>query len=172
MMRLTVLPFVAGCLVAMLGILTLPWAVPEAAEQHSTTQQLLEERYGVKWPESELLALSVDRAVEKHGGSVATTLAQIHVETSYNPRISAAGAIGYMQVRPKFWKNSKDCPYNVYDRYENVFLGVCILQLYKLQFGNEDDALIAYNVGPSAVETFTAGVRYRNKVLAEAKELK
>ena len=144
----------------------------QAAPQNSNTQQLLEERYSVKWPESELLALSIDKAVAKHGGSVATTLAQIHVETSYKPRTSSEGAIGYMQVRPKFWRNSKECPYNVYDKYENVFLGVCILQLYQQQYGNEADALIAYNVGPSAVETFTAGVRYRNKVLAEAKELK
>lgn len=136
-------------------------------------KQRLESRYKVKAPTSELLATAIVRAVEKEGGSVDTTLAQIHVETSYSAySVSHKGAVGYMQVMPKYWSNNKACPYSVYDRYENVFLGVCIMHQYTLQFGNEADALVAYNIGPSSIEDLAAGIRYRNKVLKEVGDMK
>lgn len=163
--------YLIGCtcaVVVLVGVGIGAIARPDQEVNYSSTQQLLEERYSVKWPESELLALAVYLAVEKHGGSVELTLAQIQVESSFKPRTSKSGAVGFMQVRPQFWHKSKECPYNVYDKYENVFAGVCILQHYRVKYGNIEDALVAYNVGPSAVETLAAGYKYRNKVLAEA----
>lgn len=147
----------------ILSVFTDYHAYPVPAPQ--TTQSILEERYKVAWPESELLALAIDRAVATHGGTAELTMAQIAIESSFKPRTSKAGAVGFMQVRPKFWHKSEECPYNVYDKYENVFAGVCILQHYKVKYGNIEDALVAYNIGPGTLGT---GPQYRTRVLKEA----
>lgn len=134
----------------------------------STSQPLLEKKYKVAWPESELLGHAVDVAANKYDIPRTLLLAIINQETHFKPRTSKAGAVGYMQVRPQFWHRSKQCPYNVYDTHANVIAGACVLDYYRDKLGSIEDALVAYNVGPSAVHTYEQGVKYRNDVLAQA----
>jgi soluble lytic murein transglycosylase-like protein len=143
----------------------------KSAPEPLSTRTLLETHYKVTWPESALLAVAVDEAVAKHGGSVAVVLAQINTETHFRPRKSSEGAMGYMQVMP-VWNNSKECPYNIYEKYENVLAGVCVLSHYQQKYGNLEDALVAYNIGPNSTKGYSKGVQYRNKVLKEAEKVK
>lgn len=135
----------------------------------TSSQSVLESKYKIAWPESELLGHSVDVAARKYGINRNVILAVINQETHFRPRTSKAGAIGYMQVRPEFWHKSNICPYNVYDTHINVIAGTCVLAYYRKRLGTLEDALIAYNVGPSAIQTYEQGVQYRDAVLRGSK---
>ncbi len=90
-------------------------------------------------------------------------LAIIKVESQFNPRaISSVGAIGLMQVMPivvrevKGQINLSGRP-DLYDPAKNVHIGMHYFKYLVERFGDIKKALIAYNLGPTALDKRLSG---------------
>lgn len=80
-------------------------------------------------------------------------LALIKVESSFvMDAISHRNAVGLTQIRPSVWKDETE--YNLYNPAENIMAGAQILRNYKIECGNWECALKAYNIG---ITNFKAG---------------
>jgi hypothetical protein len=82
---------------------------------------------------------------------IALALAVMEQESHFNPNAkSHAGARGLMQIMRTTYKDiTKHTNYDaLYDPKVNIRIGVAILADYIKQFGNLEDGLRAYNVGP------------------------
>ena len=86
-------------------------------------------------------------ASEKYGVPHIYLIAAVAEESSFREDAeSFAGAIGPMQVIPRFWADKTEYDPNVF--YDNIQLGAYILQHYKSKCGNTwECAFKAYNVG-------------------------
>lgn len=105
-------------------------------------------------------------------------LAVIQVESEFAPRaVSNRGAIGLMQVMPKtgeYVAKENGISYNgrksLYDPLLNVKLGIRYLSFLSERYDNTENALAAYNYGPSNFEKALSANRktfgYVKKVLS------
>mgnify|MGYP001585037015 CR=1 FL=1 len=136
----------------------------------SWIQTVLEDKYEVKYPDSALMAKTIYLASSDLNYDYRLLMAQIQVETEYRCRTEkTSGAEGCMQIRKKYWKDTcKD--YDISDKYQNIFAGVCAMKHYSKATGNVADALIAYNIGITSFKqekNLLEGFTYRNSVINE-----
>lgn len=113
----------------------------------------------------------VKASARRYGVPPRLVAAVVHVETHADPRIlvSSAGAIGPMQLMPHTARRVLNV--NPWDRRQNIQGGAHYLAILISRFGSVWKALVAYNAGPTAVESGhppRASVRYANKVIALA----
>ena len=95
-----------------------------------------------------------NRVAEKYGLDPLLVMAMIKVESNFNPSaLSSAGAVGLLQVMPETlsWMNEKSSKnFALSPPASNIEAGIFYLKYLIRKFGNLKDALMAYNVGPSA----------------------
>ncbi|OAL86230.1 transglycosylase [Acinetobacter sp. SFD] len=101
--------------------------------------------------------------------------AVIRQESTYRSQAtSPAGAVGLMQVIPRYWQQT--CPGDLYSENSNIQCGTYILAKYTQSSGNWKKALAYYNVGPSGYENNRKmrkqGKRYAKQVKQHKKILK
>ena len=101
--------------------------------------------------------------------------AVIRQESTYRSQAtSPAGAVGLMQVIPRYWQQT--CPGDLYNESSNIQCGTYILSKYNQSSGDWKKALAYYNVGPSGYENNRKmrkqGKRYANRVKQHKKMLK
>ena len=89
-------------------------------------------------------------------------VAALATESSFRKNVvSKAGAIGPMQIIPKFWAGTENYDPNIF--HDNIQLGSFILSEYKKQCGGTwECAFKAYNVGIT---------NYKNKKLLKSQEI-
>lgn len=95
---------------------------------------------------------------EQYGVSPFLVLSLIDVESHFRPEaVSRRGAVGLMQLLPgtaaEVATNSGLIwhPALLVDPKANIELGLRYMAMLKKQFGSEEDALTAYNIGPGAL---------------------
>ena len=93
---------------------------------------------------------------------VANVLAQMRYESNFNTNAkSDAGAEGLMQIMPEtreyLMLKMKSPLLNSWDINDNVMMGCFYMAEQMAKFGNWEDALRAFNAGPTAVRRFKAG---------------
>ena len=101
--------------------------------------------------------------------------AVIRQESTYRSQVvSPAGAVGLMQIIPKYWQQR--CPGSLFNEANNIACGSYILSHYHDLTGNWKKALAYYNVGPagykSSWKTKRQGKRYAKQVKQHEKALK
>ena len=94
------------------------------------------------------------------GVPVDLALALANQESGFNPKaLSAAGAIGVMQLKPG---TARGLGVNPYDVLENIQGGIKYLAQQLKTFGGDvSKALAAYNAGPGAVQTYNGVPPYK-----------
>lgn len=150
---------------------TAPENLPPVQEE-KVIQQVVES-YGVKSPESRLMAMAIVDAAQKEQVPSTLIVAMVFTESTFNGNAkSKKNAVGYMQVRPKWWDSKT--PYNLKDKYENLYAGAWVLGHYEEKTGNLDEAVKAYNIGLTDYNkgrSVAAADRYYGKVSAEFKKV-
>ena len=123
-----------------------------------------------------LASLIVDEC-DKYDLDPYLILAVIQIESEFTPKaVSGQGAIGLMQVMPatgKFLAKELGISYNgkhtLYDPFINVKLGIHYLSFLEDRFDSTENALAAYNYGPTRYESTLSlkktPPRYVRKVL-------
>lgn len=101
--------------------------------------------------------------------------AVIRQESTYRSQVtSPAGAVGLMQVIPRYWQQT--CTGDLYNESSNIQCGTYILSKYNQSAGEWKKALAYYNVGPSGYENNRKmrkqGKRYAKQVKQHKKALK
>jgi len=110
-----------------------------------TTQQVLEQKYHKKDPESLFLATAIHEASVKNKVSEDVILGIINKESHFNHKIKGKrGELGYMQVMP-VW--DKVCPYDRHNQYENILQGVCVFKHSSKGQTSLHNSLSVYNIG-------------------------
>lgn len=111
-----------------------------------TTDRILADLYNISPTQSRILGMVIDDAATLENIPSEYLVAIIKVESDFQWKAkSSEGAVGLAQIKPEYWDQVKG--YNVYDKYENVYLSAFILKEYQQQLGHWDAALRAYNVG-------------------------
>jgi len=103
------------------------------------------------------LAEFIVETSHEHALSPYLVLAVIRVESTFDPcALSKKGAKGLMQIIPRHIlgreKVSRDYAFShhkFYDPYENIGMGVGYLASLVERFGSIEDAVTAYNMGPT-----------------------
>ena len=118
--------------------------------------------HGQRLPAGEIerVVASILEAHDRYGISADVLLAVIETESGFNTRaISGAGALGLMQLMPATgheMAQDLDIEWTgddmLYDAAINIRLGSEYLHRMFQRFGHADNALAAYNAGPSRVE--------------------
>ncbi|MCC7440619.1 MAG: lytic transglycosylase domain-containing protein [Bdellovibrionales bacterium] len=117
-------------------------------------------RLPAKWkPRARALAEHLHHLCERHGFDPAFVLSLIHKESSFKPNArSKVGAVGLMQFLPttaKYVAKRNKLPYrsrqDLKDPFVNLTLGVHYLAYLRRKFETTDQALAAYNLGPTRV---------------------
>ena len=112
---------------------------------------------------------------ERQGLDPLLVAAVIRQESTYRSQaVSPAGAVGLMQVMPRYWQQT--CPGNLYNENNNIQCGSYILTKYHQSAGDWEKALAYYNVGPSNYENNRKmrkqGKRYAKQVKQHKQALK
>lgn len=127
--------------------------------------------------EARMLATLIIEECDKYELDPYLILAVIQVESEFTPKaVSGRGAIGLMQVMPatgKFLAKELGISYNgkntLYDPFINVKLGIHYLSFLADRFDSTENALAAYNYGPTRYESTLSlkktQPRYVRKVL-------
>lgn len=110
--------------------------------------------------EARKLASLITEECDKYDLDPYLILALIQIESSFIPKaVSGKGAVGLMQVMPstgKFLAKELGISYNgkstLYDPYINVRLGIHYLSFLADRFESTENALAAYNYGPTKFE--------------------
>ena len=119
-------------------------------------------------------------AARKHNVDAAFVLSVMAAESSYDANaLSAAGAIGLMQVMPE---TAEEMGYDASNWQENIQAGThylgYLMQRYKRHRNGMQLALAAYNAGPGNVDRykgippFRETKTYVKRVLANYREIK
>ncbi len=134
------------------------------------------------------IAIAIVRESRQHGLDPLLVVALIRAESSFdNYARSKVGALGLMQVMPdtgRWMASIRGKPLarrtHLFDSELNVEIGTAYLASLLRRFGTLDNALVAYNAGPSAARRiladrsakarFLAG--YPRKVVREFRRLK
>jgi len=102
--------------------------------------------YSVDKKQARELAPVITNAAFENEVPVEILTSLIHIESSFKPDAkSNKGAIGYAQVMPRYWDGVT--PYNIRDKYENIYAGAFILRRYFEKTGSWRKAIEAYNIG-------------------------
>jgi hypothetical protein len=109
------------------------------------------------------MAMSVIDYSYAYNVSVAGILAQIKVESDFNPEAeSAVGAIGLGQIIPATHEylmiRTKQPGLNPWDINDNIMMTCAYMSELRTQFGSFEDSLRAYNAGPETVKKVRAGL--------------
>jgi soluble lytic murein transglycosylase-like protein len=137
------------------------WAAktPPTAESRAM-DELIRTRALGSWSGDEISELSqfILAKSEQYGVSPFLVLSLIDVESQFRPEaVSRRGAVGLMQLLPG---TAEEVATNLgliwhrellTDPKANIELGLRYMALLKKQFGSEEDALTAYNMGPGAL---------------------
>lgn len=103
------------------------------------------------------VCIEVSESAADHGVDAPLAVAVAHVESAFNrDALSSAGAVGPMQVMPRFWCSGDTCDY--------TDAGMRALKTYVSRHGVKD-GLCAYFSG-SKCRGSKARNRYRQKVLS------
>lgn len=113
--------------------------------------------------------LTVDAIIEReaqiNGIEPELIRAIINVESEGNPLcVSHKGAIGIMQVMPEHLKYFNYARHDLFDVEKNIIAGTRLLREELNRFGNEFDALRAYNCGSPKAKRSRCGISYAKKV--------
>lgn len=135
----------------------------------------IQKTYAVSATTANRLSPLILQNSEKHNVPATLIAAVIHQESSYRVHAkSPVGAIGLMQIIPKYW--SKTCPGDLYNEAININCGSYILAHYHDKAGSWDKALGYYNVGPFGYENNRqfkkSGKKYAKSVKQHEKKLK
>jgi len=145
---------------------------PDSASSESETESLrfarivLERKGGRKLDpgQREGIARLLAGAEREHGIPVVLLLAMIELESRFDPRAKGpAGSIGLMQLQPAtaraiagrsgvVWRNDR----TLLDPEKNARLGLAYLAELRGQFETTDQAIAAYNIGPSRLRRLLA----------------
>jgi soluble lytic murein transglycosylase-like protein len=107
------------------------------------------------------LARAIVSASSRYGLDTRLVLAVIRTESNFFPHaVSDRGAMGLMQLLPSTAASlarelnlSYDGSGNLYDPVKNVQLGIYYLNKLAKRYQNWNDALLAYNMGPTRLST-------------------
>ncbi len=145
--------------------------------QQRSTQlaQGLQNAYQVSPQMAQQVAPVIIANAERYDLPPLTVAAMIQQESSYRAQVSSgAGAVGLMQIMPKYWQ--KNCPGDLYQVDINIACGSYILNRYQQSTGSVKKALAYYNVGPSGYKNSwkmkRQGKRYAKQVKDKEKILK
>lgn len=157
---------------AIVGCTSLKGSFEERSVQLS---QGIQRAYQVAPNTAQQVAPLIIQNSERYNLPPLTLAAMIQQESSYRPNVSSnAGAVGLMQIMPKYWQNS--CPGNLYEIEINIACGSYILNTYYETTGNLKKALAYYNVGPNGYNNTWRmkhqGKRYAKQVKAKERILK
>lgn len=135
----------------------------------------IQKTYRVNTNTANRVAPLIIQNADRHDVSPSLLAAVIRQESTYRPQVTShAGAVGLMQIIPKYWQ--KQCPGNLYDEAINIQCGASILHQYQQRAGSIKKALGYYNVGPAGYENNRKmrkqGKKYAKSVLKHEKELK
>ncbi len=146
----------------------------ESAGVEEWARVTIESRYGVRYPNSAIIAKVIVLAGEEFGQDPLLIMAIINQESHYKSRTNPRSkAEGFMQVKKKWWKETCH-KYDISSKYENIFAGTCAMDDYFKKTGNIPDMLVAYNIGITNFEAdvnLLDGFRYRDEVLREYRKL-
>ena len=122
--------------------------------QKLTSQTLsnsIQQAYKVKAHTANKVSPLILENADKYDIPPTLIAAVIQQESSYRATVtSGAGAVGLMQVIPKYWQ--KKCTGDLYQEHINIHCGSLILSEYYQKSGSWKKALGYYNVGPSGYE--------------------
>lgn len=145
--------------------------------QQRSTQlaQGLQNAYQVSPQMAQQVAPVIIANAERYDLPPLTVAAMIQQESSYRAQVSSgAGAVGLMQIMPKYWQ--KNCHGDLYQVDINIACGSYILNRYQQSAGSLKKALAYYNVGPTGYENSwkmkRQGKRYAKQVKEKEKILK
>lgn len=130
-------------------------------------------------------AITIYEESKKYGIDSKLILAIIRTESEFNIYAkSPKGAIGLMQIRPntaKFVSSNIGVKYrgldSLYDPHYNIRLGIHYLDMMRRKYGNWEEALVAYNRGPTGLARYVERenelpTRYIEKVMGYYREIK
>jgi len=140
----------------IVGVIILAWMSAVIAANRSPYIQkmpnrqwaeiILIQRYRLDAEYADILSKVIETASEQESVPVETIISVMAVESKFDPKaVSPCGAIGLMQVKPETWDGKQ--PYNIHDKYENVFAGAWVLHNYKNELQSDRQAIMAYNIG-------------------------
>ncbi|ANF81839.1 transglycosylase [Acinetobacter sp. NCu2D-2] len=137
--------------------------------------QGIQQAYSVSPSTASRVSPMIIQSAEKQNLDPLLVAAVIRQESTYRSNAtSPAGAVGLMQVMPRYWQNT--CGPNLYDEWTNIQCGSYILSKYESSAGNIKKALAYYNVGPANYENNRKmrkiGKRYAKQVKQHQKALK
>lgn len=114
--------------------------------RNSWVEAILTGVYSVDRKHARELAPVITNAAFENEVPVEILTSLIHIESAFKPEAkSNKGAIGYAQVMPRYWEGKT--PYNIRDKYENIYAGAFILRRYFEKTGSWRKAIEAYNIG-------------------------
>jgi soluble lytic murein transglycosylase-like protein len=133
----------------------------------SKLREQLQNNYKIDAERSKRFAWWIVEAAWYHDIPESILASLIMTESSFRYKaVSRVGAIGPAQIRPEVWSNF--CLYDIREPGNNVFCAARILAHYHRRFGGSwSDAVTAYNVGPSRINTKkhkNARARYLKKM--------
>jgi soluble lytic murein transglycosylase-like protein len=146
------------------AIVQVPPASPVVAESADWTARVrpsLEAmRIPIRGKNLESLLRTVDRSAQRFGIDPLTVLAIIKIESEFDPiAVSPRGAMGLMQLRADTARELAEMlgiPWAsdemLLDPDMNVLLGTFYLSRLSRRFGDLDEALAAFHLGPARVE--------------------
>jgi len=135
----------------------------------------IQKAYSVAPDTANRVSPMIIQSAEKHGLDPLLVASVIRQESTYRSQASSpAGAVGLMQVIPRYWQST--CGGNLYDEASNIQCGAYILSHYHQSSGDIKKALGYYNVGPTNYEKNRnmrkQGKKYATQVLTHHKQLK
>lgn len=109
-------------------------------------ENALTNHLGLEAGKAQDLAVTIAKASNAENVPPEVLTGVIKTESEFKPDAkSKAGAIGYAQIRPKYWKGKT--PYNITNEHGNIMAGAYILRQYYEETGSWSDAVKAYNIG-------------------------
>lgn len=156
-----------SCILAMAACSTTP--SPQKLSQG------IQKTYAISSTTANRISPLIIQNSQKHNVPATLIAAVIHQESSYRANAhSPSGAIGLMQIIPKYWQTT--CPGDLYNEAININCGSYILAQYHQRAGDWNKALGYYNVGPSGYEnnrnSRNSGKKYAKSVKKHEKALK
>ncbi|KGT48848.1 hypothetical protein GW12_01280 [Acinetobacter sp. HR7] len=137
--------------------------------------QGIQTAYAVPATTAQRVSPLIIQNADKHNLDPLLVAAVIRQESTYRSQVSSpAGAVGLMQVVPRYWQST--CGNDLYNDAVNIGCGSYILSRYHQSSGSLEKALGYYNVGPNAYENNRKmrkqGKKYAKQVLSHKKKLK
>ncbi|WP_347455802.1 transglycosylase SLT domain-containing protein [Acinetobacter thermotolerans] len=137
--------------------------------------QGIQTAYAVPATTAQRISPLIIQNADKHNLDPLLVAAVIRQESTYRSQVSSpAGAVGLMQVVPRYWQST--CGNDLYNDAVNIGCGSYILSRYHQSSGSLEKALGYYNVGPNAYENNRKmrkqGKKYAKQVLSHKKKLK